>query len=174
MVQSINGPSRPGGPSRSSGDSLRTNFRSLSSGKAAPSGDAAEVRALRPDSSNIDQVIQGLSDAVSFSAKALKSLEGLGDEVKQTEKNRAAEFGKDLEALRKTIGSTIESLQSGIATAEVIRENVTSSESKIEDLDAAHEQVASMLTEIEDNSKEALAAHKPLLADRVAALLSEG
>lgn len=174
MVQSIDGPSRSGGPTRQTGDSLRTNFKSLSSGKAAPADDAAAVRTSRPDVSNIDQVIQGLSDAVSFSAKALNSLESVVGGSPQAQPQKTAQFGKDIEQLRKSIGNTIESLQSGIATAEVIRENVTSAESRLEDIDAAQDRVASMLSEMDDSSDEALAAHKTLLAERVAALLSEG
>lgn len=173
MVQSINGPPRSGGPTRQSGDSLRINYKTLSSGKAAPASDAAKVSAARPDMANIDQVIQGLSDAVSFSAKALKSLESVPSGSPQTQQQKTAQFGKDIEDLRRSIGSTIESLQSGIATAEVIRENVTSSESRLEDIDVAQDRVASMLSEMDGNTDEALAAHKPLLADRVAALLSE-
>lgn len=172
MVQNIDGSSRPRPNTKQNNESLRANFRSLTSAKAEGRSSERAADSGGRDVVGLNKIIDGLNDAVSFSAKALDSIERITGGGRSG--GAAGEpFVGDLDRLRKDLGQTIESLQSGIETAEVIRENVAAAGTRLEDIDVAQERVAQVVEDMDGRRGEAVAAHKDLQPQRVADLLSE-
>ncbi len=162
-------------PAKQSGSAeLRSSFRSLSSGLAVQTSVAAEAKTSSKSQSSKDlsNVLNGLNDAISFSAKALEALGKIEGEAEDIEEAGGQDLNQEVVRLREDIGRTLQRLQSGADTAEVIRENMMSSRARPEDVDAALSLARDTGSAIQ-NSEEAVKAHTGLDPVRVAQLLSE-
>ncbi|MCB0345054.1 MAG: hypothetical protein KDD66_08045 [Bdellovibrionales bacterium] len=186
MVSSIKGGSTPQQsassptqqkqqPAKQGGSAeLRSSFRSLSSGLAVQTSVASEAKASGKsrESKDLSNVLNGLNDAISFSAKALDALGKIEGEAAELEEAGGQDLNQEVVQLREDIGRTLQRLQSGADTAEVIRENMMSSSARPEDVDAAISLARETGSAIQ-NSDEAVRAHSGLDPLRVAQLLAE-
>lgn len=184
MVSSIKGGNSPQQPApsqkqqqqqalRQSGKAeLSSNFRSLSSGLAVQNSAAAEARAAaKGRGKDLSNVLNGLNDAISFSSKALEALGKIESEAAELD-DSGGDLSQEVVRLREDIGRTLQRLQNGADTAEVIRENMMSSRARPEDVDAALSLARDTSSAIQTNDR-AINAHAGLDPLRVAQLLSE-
>lgn len=164
-------------------ESLRSGFKSLSSGlnvqrnvAAADTAPAAKVSVAgtrQPAGDNSQRVVQNLKEAVSYSALALKSIEGVVGGVGVTVPPAVQELTKDLQKLRDSISGAFDELRSKADTAEVISENYASSEVRLSDVESAQAQAAETGAQINFKGQEAIKAHTGLSPAKVASLLAE-
>lgn len=156
---------------------LRENFRNLSSGRIPVSVEqnAAVVASDRSRNKKVTELLGNLNDAVSFSSMALKSLEQLtGNEAGSADAPEVVkEFSQDIDKLRGDIGGVLDLLRNRAQHIEVIQENLTSSEARIEDVDAAQRKAVETSNGIQNDGLAAVDAHQGLSFDRVQALLAE-
>ena len=171
MVDSIKTVSTPDG-SRPNSNSLRTNFKSLSSGtvanKPAPPPEESEDNSNEsPESTRANQVLSDLNEAVSYSAKAVKLLERLSENGSSSSPSNAVEpsiFSDDVFRLRENIDRVK-------SRAEVVAENVKSSEVQLQDVNVAQEQASKTGAAINLSGEQAIEAHSKLSPANVAKVL---
>jgi DNA repair ATPase RecN len=178
MVDSIKGKVSPALVATKSADSLRQGFRSLTSGKvsetAVRSSDA--VTNLGKSPKKVSNVLSSLNDAVSFSTLALKSLEKLKGDL-----NESASEGVSLDGLssgitnlEENVSDVLNTLRKKLDTAQVVSENISSADSKIEDIETAKKQASTTSSQVRDfNEKQVVDAHSGINAARVMDLLSD-
>ena len=161
-------------------EKLRSNFKNLSSGLQVAKGAESEA-ASNVASANVknpektSKVLRNLNDAVSFSSLALKSLDGVSEDIQSegAEANVVREFAQDLDKLREDIKGILNVLRSRAERAEVARENLQSSSARLRDVDAATEAAEITRSQISFENKEALEAHSNIDAEKVLSLLSD-
>lgn len=160
--------------------SLRQNFKSLSSGLKAPAKhieDAAKVQAdgSSANSKRMSDLVSYLNDAVSHSAAALDSLKRVQElsSPDDTEVAKLSDSARDLDKLRENMDSVLSMLKDQAKTAEVLNENFNASEAKIEDVDAATSRAEETGSSIKFGSEEAIDAHNNLNPSSVLALLED-
>jgi len=158
---------------------LRRSFQQLSSGlrvHEALKGSAApenSERARKPE--KVEKLVNELSDAVSFSSKALRSLERIAEEGKSSDAELASVEGlaRSLDGLREEMDGMLKVLQSRADTAEVVQENYTAADSRIEDVESARAKAVDANTKIRFNGSNMADVHDGLIPERVARLLAE-
>lgn len=179
MVESIKGRDTSSRPqTKSSSDSLRTSFKSISSGLSVSNAPTKPNDQGGKDNRSVNaanEVAQKLSDAASYSTLALKSVEQLA--TQSTDPNTASavpkELAGDLEKLRKDINTVVNVLREKAAKAEVLNENLESSDARLGDVRAAEDHAATVGARINYNEEQALKAHARLNPNAVAQLLEE-
>ena len=106
---------------------------------------------------------------------ALDSLERLSE--REGPGNNGVEvvqaFANDIDKLRNDIGGILETLREGVNRAEVLQENISSSDNRLVDVDTAQAEAKSAGQEISFSSEQAIDAHSSLSPERVSSLLSE-
>lgn len=165
-------------PSPNSNSSLRSNFRSISSGLRVPAqgtSAAGETSSSQLRSSDrVEELLSSLNDAVSFSARALESLDKLSNgEFPQANEHVTQELAKGLDQIRDDVSTVVELLRSRVDLASVARQNLDSANPTLEDLDAAQAHAEDLGVQIQFGAPPALNAHTGLTSERVAALLAE-
>ncbi len=160
-------------------NSLRENFRNLSSGLKISRGTEDQAVAVNTtDSGNrntFTRLIRGLNDAISFSALALRSLEQAASEAEAPEQDSKLvnDFIDGLGRLRNDIDNAVQTLKQRAESAEVIRENFNSATAQLEDVEHAQAHAESTGLQIQRQLTQAIDAHQGLSSSRVQALLSE-
>ncbi len=157
---------------------LRDNFRSISSGtnvneRAVKGDDQSENSARAQPREQVNEVVKNLNDAVSFSSLALRSVEEITVERASKQPRQVQEFARDLNKLREDIESVLQVLREKAAAAEVLDENLQSSDSKLADVDTAQAHAADTGARIHFDEEKAISAHANLSAGNVAELLRE-
>ena len=163
-----------------SSQSLRQNFKTLSSGLKAPSkaaDDAAKVQAdsTVANSRRMSDLVGYLNDAVAHSTAALESLKRVQElgNPEDAEVAKLSDSARDLDKLRENMDESLRLLKEQAKTAEVVNENMSAAEVKIEDVDAATVRAEEAGSNIKFDNEEAIEAHNNLDPASVLALLKD-
>lgn len=157
-------------------DSLRESFKNLSSGlKISKAGEGEKgTNGASFQNTAITNFVKDLNDAVSFSSLALKSLEKVTQGTSSTNSGRLGDaLTHELKKLRKDIGDSLEVLKKRAETAEIITENFSSAETRLEDVELAQVHAESTGLRIHTNLEQAVQAHGQISPDRVKELLAD-
>lgn len=166
---------------RSSSVDLRSNFQQVKAGVSvkpkltASDTDAVEnsVRSGNVDAKKLADLVSGLKEAVSFSSRALDSLNQVASGGGEANIEGFDDLVEDLGKLEGDIGKVLGGLKDKADAVSVLQENFDSSASRISDVDAAAKRAESTGSQILRESLGALDAHSGLAADKVAFLLDE-
>ncbi len=155
---------------------LRSNFKNASSGVKVEGKTSSDAVVVEPknESARVSSVVDSLKNAVAYSSKALSSLkevQELSDKAKGT--NVVSDLTKDLGRLQSEVTEMVGLLQDSVDTAEVIQENISSSDARLDDVQAANEHAESTGGQIRYDREAAISAHGQLNAANVASLLEE-
>lgn len=151
----------------------KSNLKSLpSAGKI--SRPVAPENTKRQDASVVSHIVRDLNDAVSYSSLALRSLERVGSEATAAEGEAriVEEFLPGLEQLRSDIGQALETLRKRAEEVEIARENITSADSRIQDVELAQTHAEQTGVQIHRQIDQAMEAHNRLSPTKVSQLLS--
>lgn len=165
-------------PKRTSNNSLRQNFKSLSSGLSvsqALKDTPAVVHVQTPKSSvQVGKLVDNLNDAVKSSKRTLKALEDVSSAAEGNDDiNVVQAFAEDLDQLKSDIVELLQDLRHRVSRAEVLSENMEAADTRLEDLERAQEKVRDASEGILSNKEEALFAHSFLNPGSVDRLLEE-
>lgn len=160
--------------------SLRTNLKSLSSAKVVDTAAAKKSENVSSRSEKaahaekISGLLAGLNDAISHSSLALDSIKKVAEAGSGFDDHSAfSSLVGDLENIGGAVSQVLGVLRDHVDHAEVIKENISASTTRLTDLDAAHAQANETEAQIQFSSQQAVEAHEGLTPDRVARLLVE-
>lgn len=156
-------------------NTLRSNFKNLSSGLSvaqAANNQAANIQTLYQHSPKMGKVVDHLKDALKSSEQTLKALEEMSDETSSDETSISF-IAKDINELKSDVVELLKTLKQRTETANIMSENISSADSRIEDVQAAQDMAKNMQADIVLLKNEALQAHSQLSSAEVQKLLEE-
>jgi vacuolar-type H+-ATPase subunit I/STV1 len=190
MVDAIKGRSAvngsPNGSPAPKQSTLRASFENLSSGLkvaeavakdqfiASRKAEAGTADKPAKVDKKVDRALNSLKDAVSLSSQVLDHLDQVSsDEVENPEAHDPIrELAKDLDQVRHDVSLILQQLRERHDRAQVLKENIDSSESAPEDLSAAQARAQNIGLQVVEGDSSLVDAHD-ISPDRVAALLAD-
>jgi hypothetical protein len=157
---------------------LRSNFKNVSSGVKVANKDTSDAAVVDTksgrDQERVSSVVDHLKDAVAYSSKALSALKQVQELSKSSNELKSVSgLTGDLDKLQSDVTEMVGILQDSANTAEVIMENIDSSDARLDDVQAANDHAEDTGVQIRFDRDGAIGAHSNLDPANVASLLKE-
>lgn len=163
--------------------SLRSNFKNASSGLRVPSRENVEAAIVTTSTvktsavrtrERAGSVADHLREAISHSSRALDALKQVGEMSKSDNALGVVEnLAGDLDKVRNDIHKALGTLKDRADAVEVLHENLSSADTRLDEVDAASEHAKDTGSYIRTYQAQAIEAHSNLTPESVASLLDD-